>query len=285
VDDADWDFLLRRIRSGSCTPFLGAGAAGGVLPLGGDIAQRWAKQHGYPLDDPWDLSRVAQFMAVKQDSFWPKDLMREELEGRGPPDFARPDEPHAALAGLPLPVYITTNYDDFMVAALQASGKEPRREFCRWNTSPEVVEAPVVLDRALVPTAESPVVYHLHGHLGVLDSLVLTEDDYRSFLVRLSRDANLLPHQILKRFAATSLLFLGYRLADWSFRVIHWGIVMAGDPALRRLSVTVQLPMADEASRQYLDEYFGKSYVRVFWGTAEEFASQLQERWARFDGG
>ena len=34
------------------------------------------------------------------------------------PDFRAPSEPHAVLADLPLPIYMTTNYDDFMVKAL-----------------------------------------------------------------------------------------------------------------------------------------------------------------------
>jgi hypothetical protein len=281
--DEDWDLLLRRIKAGSCTPFLGAGAAVGTLPLGDDIAKRWAREHRYPLDDPSDLARVSQFVGVQSDdAMLPKELIRGELEGLGPPDFARADEPHAALAELPLPVYITTNYDHFMAAALEAKGKDPKREFCRWNSSPSVVHEPVVLARRHVPTPANPVVYHLHGHLGVPESLVLTEDDYLGFLVALSRDASVLPHQILKAFASTSLLFLGYRLSDWSFRVIHRGVVMAGDPTLRRLSVTVQLPATDEASRSYLDKYFGSYRVRVFWGTASEFVAQLRERWARF---
>ena len=33
LEDKDWDLLLRRIKAGKCTPFLGAGAAYGVLPL------------------------------------------------------------------------------------------------------------------------------------------------------------------------------------------------------------------------------------------------------------
>ena len=42
-----------------------------------------------------------------------------------------------------------------------------------------------------------------------------------------------------KALAGASLLFIGYRLADWNFRVLHRGLVMAGESSLRRLSVTV----------------------------------------------
>ena len=118
------------------------------------------------------------------------------------------------------------------------------------------------------PSPEDPLVYHLHGRLDILESLVLTEDDYLDFLVAISQDDRLLPHPIQKALAGSSLLFIGYRLADWDFRVLHRGLVMAGEQSLRRLSVTVQIPEHPEAN-QYLDQYFGAMNVRVFWGTAE----------------
>jgi len=43
LGDRDWEILLRRIQNGKCTPFLGAGVNHGVLPLGSEIAQRWAE--------------------------------------------------------------------------------------------------------------------------------------------------------------------------------------------------------------------------------------------------
>ena len=108
---------------------------------------------------------------------------------------------------------------------------------------------------------------------------MLTEDDYLDFLVAIARDAALLPHQIQRALAGTSLLFVGYRLADWDFRVIHRGLVAATEASLRRLSVTVQLA-AEEPAREYLDQYFGALKLRVYWGTAAAFAGELSERWA-----
>jgi hypothetical protein len=78
--------------------------------------------------------------------------------------------------------------------------------------------------------------------------------------------------------AGSSLLFVGYRLADWDFRVLHRGIVMAGEQSLRRLSVTVQLK-ASEAAQAYLGRYFEAMNVRVYWGSAEDFMTELAARW------
>jgi hypothetical protein len=277
--DTDWRLLLARIADGVCTPFLGAGATAHTLPLASDIARRWADDHGYPLGDADDLARVAQFLAVHQDdAMYPKERIGDEFAQLDPPDFTADGEPHALLASLPLPIFITTNYDDSMYAALAAAGKDPHREVCRWNRSPALAEEPSPFaDAAYVPTAANPLVYHLHGRIGLPESLVLTEDDYLDFLVAVSRDPGLLPHPIQRALAGTSLLFIGYRLADWDFRVIHRGLVAATEASLRRLSVTVQLT-ADAPAREYLDEYFGALKVRVYWGTAAEFVADLGRR-------
>jgi hypothetical protein len=253
------------------------------LPLGSEVARRWASEEGYPLEDTWDLARVAQFLSVSGDPMWPKEKICSELRRVGPPDFDRPGEPHAVLAGLPIPLYMTTNYDDFMVRALLRAGKSPRRELCRWNELLEGV--PSVFDGhvGFAPTVEEPVVYHLHGTFDVPDSIVLTEDDYFDFLVAVSRSDEVLPARIQAAVASTSLLFLGYKLADSSFRVLHRGLVATAPPGLRRVSVAVQLsPVDSDTARTYLGRYFSAMSVIVYWGEAEEFARTLLERWTSY---
>jgi SIR2-like domain len=277
--EEDWQLLLGRIRNGKCTPFLGAGACAGTLPTGWEIAQRWTERFEFPLKDVQDLARVAQFLGIHQDdAMFAKEQIARDFQNLGPPDFGVDGEPHSVLADLPLPLYLTTNYDDFMVQALRHRGKQPAREICRWNRSPSLAEAPVVLDPLTEPTPAQPVVFHLHGCLELPESLVLSEDDYLDFLVSVSRDDGLLPHQIKRALAGTSLLFIGYALADWDFRVIHRGLVMAAEQSLRRLSITVQLRPSAEAE-DYLDKYFSAMSLRVYWGTAQAFMAELHQRW------
>ncbi|MFQ5854618.1 MAG: SIR2 family protein [Anaerolineae bacterium] len=285
LEERDWKLLLRRIKAGKCTPFLGSGACFGVLPLGSDIAQEWTREYRYPLEDSRDLARVAQFLAVEYDPMFPKEEILEGFfENVAQPDFTESDEPHGVLAALPLPVYMTTNYDDFMVQALQQQGKAPKQELCQWNQL--LKDQPSIFDAGFTPTATEPVVFHLHGHKEVPESLVLTEDDYLDFLVNISRDQDLLPPRIQEALAGTSLLFIGYRLADWNFRVLFRGLVTSTESSLRRISVTVQLPPmpadAEGSTQQrvqsYLDDYFDKIDMRVYWGTAREFAAELRRQ-------
>lgn len=292
LEDRDWDLLMRRIRAGKCTPFLGAGAAHGVLPLGSQIAQEWAKEFGYPLEDAGNLARVATYLAVQYDAMYPKEmLLKKWFQNPKFPDYTSPNEPHATLASLPLSMYMTTNYDPFMTKALIEAGKKPHRELCRWNNF--IKDNPSIFDQnpGFEPSPNEPVVFHLHGHDGFAESLVLTEDDYLDFLVSISKDDQLLPHQVRRCLAGTSLLFVGYSLADWSFRVLFRGLVTSVEQSLRRISVTVQLPPGpgpdvpetQQAEVQtYLAKYFDQIDIRVYWGTAREFMTELSTRWEAF---
>jgi hypothetical protein len=284
--------LMRRIRAGKCTPFLGAGAAYGVLPLGSQIAQKWAQQFKYPLEDSANLARVATYLAVQYDAMYPKEmLLRDWFQNPKLPDYTNHAEPHASLASLPLPMYMTTNYDPFMINALKAAGKKPHRELCRWNRL--VKECPSIFDQdpGFEPSPEQPIVFHLHGHDEYPESLVLTEEDYLDFLVSISKDDQLLPHQVRRYLASTSLLFVGYSLADWTFRVLFRGLVSSVEQSLRRISVTVQLPPLQNADvpgsshseiQAYLARYFDQIDIRVYWGSAQEFMSELRTRWKEF---
>ena len=54
---------------------------------------------------------------------YPKERVADSFKGYAAPDFSAPDEPHSVLSRLPLPIYMTTNYDDLMIRALKAQGK------------------------------------------------------------------------------------------------------------------------------------------------------------------
>jgi hypothetical protein len=44
LTEEQWEVLLKRIKVGKCTSFLGAGACYGTLPLGSDIAKEWSEK-------------------------------------------------------------------------------------------------------------------------------------------------------------------------------------------------------------------------------------------------
>ena len=208
----------------------------------------------------------------------PKHAIVKRFRAGVPPDFeTEREDPHSVLAGLPIAVYLTTNYVDYMAQALTARKRRALVDFCRWNSTPAVRDHPTRLTKAFKASAADPIVYHLHGHVDVPQSLVLTESDYVDFLLAIQR-RGVVPHQIERAMANASLVFLGYSFADWDFRVIYRGLVTARDASLRELGVTVQIAPDDVAAQRYLDRYFDERDLRVYWGTAREFAAELKRR-------
>jgi SIR2-like domain len=284
LTDRDWENLLRKIGGGKCVPFLGAGACYGALPLGGEIAREWAERYHYPMSDSGDLVKVAQFLAVEYDLTYPKERVLERLGSGSPPDFRVADEPHGMLADLPLKIYLTTNYDDFMVKALASRWRDPKREFCRWNEL--IREQPTLFDKEpnYEPTVARPLVYHLHGHTDP-NSVVLTEDDYLTFLAAM-QDPKLLPDPVRQAIAGSSLMFIGYRMGDWNIRVLLQGLRRLGQGlgGKGNLSVMVLVPPegpegSQQKMQEYLDRYYAAIDMRVYWGTARQFCGDLASRW------
>lgn len=293
LDDRDWDNLLRRIKDGNCTPFLGPGLGEGLLPLDHEIAQSWAEEHHYPLLDNNNLARVAQFLAITRDPIFPaEDIARRWQKSPTQPNYREATEPHSFLAGLPLSLYITTNYDDFMFQALKYRMRAAIRESCRWNAY--VRDMPSVFDpgSTVEISPANPIVYHLFGHTQLPESMVLTEDEYLDFLVNISRDQNIIPRRIQKALVNTSLLFIGYELSDWRFRVLFRGLIASLERSLRRTRVAIQLaPESPQIAgvtadhvRWYFEDYLGKDDVRIYWGSSADFIKELHERWEAFHG-
>lgn len=294
--DRDWKRLIRQLEAGKCVPFLGAGASYGRIEMAGELAQSWADEYEYPFEDRTDLARVMRYVAISdRDHVDVKErFLIRHIRNVDPPPFT-PDEPHAALARFPLPLYLTTNYDDFMIKALHNAGRSPRRVLCPWYP-----RAPYDPDAFAPPpgnnSADCPVVYHLHGHSDEPASLVLTEDDYIQFLVALVEDRNkaednstrvsLIPPAVQEALANKPLLFIGYSLRDPTFQVLLEVIVKELALSQRRSHYSIQkLPLPpdvtdDQRARaeEYLDQYFAELKISVYWGSATDFFRELNRR-------
>jgi hypothetical protein len=148
-----------------------------------------------------------------------------------------------------------------------------------------------VFDDGYKPVPAEPLVFYLHGQHTVPQSLVLTEDDYLDFLIRLSKDGQdpadrLLPSVIRTAMSSTALMFVGYSLTDWTFRVLFRGLISSFGAELGYPAIAVQLPKdlprrARPKAQAYLNAYFSKLQkikVTVYWGDAAEFAKELRQR-------
>ncbi len=296
LTETKWNDLLNLIKNQKCTPFIGAGASGSLLPIGSKLARQWAKENAYPLKDMSNLTRVAQFLSIHRFDMFPKERVSELFEKVAPPNFSKPNEPHAVLADLNLPIYIITNYDKFMFLALKNRARDARREFCRWNGYAAVVKKESVFKGGYTPSAAQPLVFHLHGYHEVPQSMVLTEDDYLDYLIGLSERQGkqaLIPPAVRTALAGTALLFVGYSLSDWTFRVLFRGLRSSLKASLGYPSIAIQLPPNDvqpgkrQEAQDYLQKYFGKLQglmLTVYWGDVGDFAEELRQRWEAAGG-
>jgi hypothetical protein len=288
ISQSDWTSLIQQIRNNRCIPFIGAGACQPWLPLGSKIAYDWSEEYGYPLDDKWQLDKVAQFVGIvnDEDEMFPKVKICDSFANVKSPDFAKyKDALHAVLARMKFPLYITTNYDKFMEEALMSSGRVPDSEYCRWNEALELSAGTSLFSNPeYTPTLSRPLVYHLHGTFDDPQSIVLTEKDYIYFLINLSKDEKLLPTYIRKALVTKSLLFIGYSLVDINFRVIFQGIMSVLGRNFQLPSISVQLPPdCDEDKKEkvisYLRQYSKNMFkVRIHWIEAQGFVNELYDR-------
>ncbi|MEZ4674000.1 MAG: CHAT domain-containing protein [Caldilineaceae bacterium] len=248
-----WPFLLDDLRKGKCVPFLGPRVTTGLLPTAEEIATKLADKFNYPLADHTDLARVARYIALnapdklrdeytrllRRSLFAYLDIKptKEDRQRYADANFTataagigwaekvltlHENEIHHQLAALRLPLYMTTNSDSFMAEALRAQGIDNvRRAGPRWEQvqagMPEYTLNPE-------PSRTQPVVFHLNGYdddPAQASQLVLSEDDFLTHFVRLSRDHNyVLPMDVVGMLGESSFLFLGYSLDDWEFLVV-----------------------------------------------------------------
>ena len=289
LKDTDWKTLITRIQAQKCIPFIGAGLCKDYYLPKAKIAEKWADSEDYPFEDKKDLPRVAQFLEVKtEDKSIPIERLINEIVPNKLPNFKEESEPHRVLAKLPFPIYITTNCDNYMMDALKVEQKDPKRMCCNWRDTTRP------LDR--VPNVANPVVFHLYGHTEEPNSLILTEEHYMRFLINVSKNPEeTIPSQIQGGLMGKSLLFLGYQVDDWDFRILLTFLDRFFESGLRgHKHVSAQLTPFDEnatlsqreRAQEHFNRYLAKNFnVSIYWGTCEEFAKELLNRYRENEKG
>lgn len=144
----------------------------------------------------------------------------------------------------------------------------------------------------LEPDRDKPFVYKMFGSIGQSETLALLENHYFTYLMTLEMKGKI-NERVKERLHNSSLLFLGFRLEDWTFRVIFQSL-MKGHPKDNLYPNFVVHPCPDEAEfgqeqgrgrlreyREYLEEYVlvavGKRPL-IYWGDLAAFFADLKTR-------
>ena len=310
-----------------------------------DLIAGWADHIDYPMQDSSNLAQVAQYYLVNQNDdptarigifnylkhmLWRMantevqdpalaEGLESGIEERRLSDLVEdldypqfPDgteDPLRLLARFPLPVYITTSQSNFLERALEAEGKTPFTQICFW--SGEIPNLPdehrPVAQR--IASITNPLVYHLFGLEDYPQTLVLSEDDFISFLIAVTEDTNTLnpkiPLYLRQAVAGSQLLLVGYRLSDWDFRVVFRLMMKFRHDGFSPRGMLIQLedkekqdsgkenPEANKDNQvankkkqdankkavEYLRNYFGKKSFDIEWKDADSFIQELWSRW------
>lgn len=231
------DLVAEAVRRQQCILFLGAGVhappPGGSRfaypperrpPVGGSLSRELARvcdfDGRFPGEDPANLQRVALAYEIASSRGRLVDAITSAVDvGRAPSPMLR------ALARLDFPLVITTNYDGLFEQALRDAGKQPR--VAVYKSEPEPTTD---FDNE---SAQSPVVYKLHGDIAHRESLVVTDEDYIQFVLRMSDKEPYDPIPLsLKHFLKRwTTLFVGYSLLDYNLRLLFKTLRWRIDPA------------------------------------------------------
>ena len=288
MQDTDWEVLMKRIKDGRCTPFLGAGVYSEGPSLRSSVAKTWATEKNYPFSDSDDVARVARYLNVEYgDAEYASGLYVDELRKVPLPNFDDPNEPYHILARLPLPIYITTNYDDMMEQALAKNQRDVKPDLCKWVKGLDDISP--LAEEGFQPNVANPSVFHLYGYMKTQQSMVMSEDDYFQFLISVSKDPELIPKRIQQAITGTSLMLLGYSLEDWDFRILFHFLAGYLKNSTSRTHVAVQLsPSATtddlkQRAQAFFDKYFESKSpdIRVSWDTTQGFVTMLRDSWQK----
>jgi hypothetical protein len=238
--------LARQIKKGECVLFLGAGIHAPppqdsqtfaypleLRPLlGGDLAERLAEESHFkdrlPGENTPDLQRASLCFENTP------GLLRAKLVDRLDQYLVKGKKPSPILkmlAALPFRIIVTTNYDRLIEVALRQREKDPA----------VIVYDPhsdrPTRDPAEDPTEQRPLIFKMHGDLEQKDSIVITDEDYITFVQRMSEgkeELHPVPSTIRFRMKKWLTLFVGYSLRDYNlrllFRTLRWRLDTADFP-------------------------------------------------------
>ncbi|MEZ4660029.1 MAG: SIR2 family protein [Caldilineaceae bacterium] len=182
------------------------------------------------------------------------------------------------LVELPFPIYVTTSYHGVLEDALLRAGKKPIVECCRWNV--ELEDLPSALDDGqYAPSVDEPLVYHLYGVDEHPTSLVLTEQDYMTFLKETARNQDVIPAVVKAAIASRSTLLLNYQQGQLPFRILQTVLNRHRVSQYRFANIIQHGQRFDEVEEQAFVNYWERNRFHVYWGNHTALVSEIHKFW------
>jgi hypothetical protein len=264
--------VANAVLTGNCILFLGAMVSAKSPkhspyryedserpPSGATLATYLAGLCRYSDADKENLARISLY--YEHSLGFGRDNLESEVRGQVAALHIRVSPVLRMLAALPFRMCITTNYDHLFETALRETEIERGLH-----------KNPIVIiydpDRtgpservSLDPDPARPVLFKLHGDIDKSRSIVITEEDYITFIAKMAtgESHHPIPTAIKARLAEWPILFIGYSLKDYNLRLLFKTIRMGLDNGGFPLSFSVD-PFADKMILEVF-EHGGKRLV------------------------
>ena len=229
-------YIAKRISNHECILFLGSAIhvpppegltqysypADKAPPIGVMLSKYLAEKSKYLAQDWWNLQRVAQHFESTKTRFRLVEEIEEAVHvGREPSPMVR------MLADLEFPLVITTNYDQLYERALDQRAEEKGALAGTYDVSIYSAnnigqERLKTHDCSKKPDHQRPFILKIHGDVSRPESIVITDEDYIQFVLRMSdtKPYNPFGNNVLAHLMTWPTLFIGYSLMDYNLRLL-----------------------------------------------------------------
>lgn len=260
-----------------CLTFIGAGASSEYidsqnnivpgLPMGAELAKILADKCNYPFSLNGDLAKVGEYFLYKHcgNRLLLEDVVREAIQK----PYRSPRPIHSVLSQLKgVKFIITTNYDHMIEEEAQKYRALTLHYYNRLSS-----------ENALFPHSpklkdDEVVVYKMHGTVEKPETMVITESDYINYLVYIYDRERGIPTFLKEWLPYCNLLFLGYSMEDWDFKII-WEGMLYNYNKLRSLKDSFALVKDMDDSKI---NYWRKRNINVIKYDLTEFSKVLAAR-------
>jgi hypothetical protein len=244
------DEIATKVASGKCILFLGAAVHSpppegspyvypdaARPPIGSALSRYLAEKSGFeaamPGEDVRNLQRVSQHFELNFQFPHGRRNLAEELVAAVATN-KRPSPLVRALAKLDFQLIVTTNYDKLFETALILEEKRPFLSIYKKNEDDDLATVDFPYNEELSP--QRPFVFKMHGDIEDSSSIVITDEDYIHFILRMTETGRYdpIPKTLQEYFRRWPTLFIGYSLKDYNlrvlFRTLRWKIDRSAFP-------------------------------------------------------
>ncbi len=203
----NWDLITKRIEEGKC-----------VVILGPDIVTQDEASLNVQLESY--LKNNCQYSAGDlkyyddDEFFWFKKKIEKEYAFMDIQKFyskLQPNDMHRQIVDIPFHFIISVSPDLLIKKVFDDTKRDCSFDFYTKERAPLDFEK---------PTVEKPLIYNLFGNVESEASLVLTYDDLFEYLIAIFSKHQLHQDLKLELKAAKLILFLGFKLDKWYFKLI-----------------------------------------------------------------